>query len=90
MLTCTWLRPTTTASGLWSSSVGVGSGRGGAFRIQYPVPDAEAPWPGAVMLLGAHDVGQACEMVAYGLSKARGIAYSYQRHAEPHATDGGA
>jgi hypothetical protein len=64
---------------------GGGVGEAFSFGVEYPVPDGEAPWPGAQMLLGTHDTVVACEMVAYGLGKATGVAYSYRRHAEPSA-----
>jgi hypothetical protein len=62
-----------------------GGGSGGAFSfgIEYPVPAADAPWPGARMLLGTHNTRQACEMVAYGLGRATGVSYSCRKQAEP-------
>ena len=70
---------------------GGGFGEAFSFGIEYPVPDEEAPWPGARMLLGTHSSWQACEMVAYGLGKATGVAYSCRKLAEPGAAadDGG-
>jgi hypothetical protein len=64
---------------------GGGFGEAFSFGIEYPMPDGEAPWPGAHVLLGTHDAWQACEMVAYGLSKATGVVYSCRKHAEPGA-----
>jgi hypothetical protein len=64
---------------------GGGFGESFSFGIDYPVPDSEAPWPGARMLLGTHSSRQACEMVAFGLSKATGVAYSCPKPAEPRA-----
>ncbi len=62
---------------------GGGLGEAFSFGIEYAVPDSEAPWPGARMLLGTRDTREACEMVAYGLSKSTGVAYSCRKHAEP-------
>jgi hypothetical protein len=45
------------------------------------MPDGEAPWPGAQVQLATHDVPQACEMIAYGLSKATGLAYTLRKEA---------
>ena len=60
---------------------GGGFGEAFSFSIEYPMPDCEAPWPGARVLLATHDTWQACEMVAYGLSKATGITYSCRKQA---------
>jgi hypothetical protein len=62
---------------------GGGFGQAFSFGIEYPMPDVEAPWPGARVLLGTHEAWQACEMVAYGLCEATGITYSCRKHAEP-------
>jgi len=37
----------------------------------------------ARVVLETHDLLQACEMIAYGLSKATGIAYMFRRPTEP-------
>jgi hypothetical protein len=52
-----------------------GYGQSGSFKIQYPMPTDEAPWPGAEVVLGTHDLAQASEMVAYGLCKATGTVF---------------
>jgi hypothetical protein len=52
---------------------GGGFGEAFSFGIEYALPEGEAPWAGAGMLLGTHETWQACEMVAHGLSKATGV-----------------
>ena len=64
---------------------GGGFGEAFSFGIEYLMPDSEAPWPGARVLLGSNEVLLACEMVAYGLSKATGVTYTFRNPAEPHA-----
>jgi hypothetical protein len=61
---------------------GCGLGELFGFSIEYSMPDDEAPWPGAVVRVGTHDVLQACEMIAYGLAKATGVKYSFRRPVE--------
>lgn len=65
---------------------GYGGGEGFTFAIEFPLPDGEAPWPGARMLFSTRDTWQACEMVAYGLSRATGVAYSCRKQAGPGDT----
>ncbi len=68
---------------------GGGFGEAFSFGIEYPMPEGEAPWPGTRVLLGTHDTWQACEMIAYGLSKATGVDYSCRKRAEPSAEPDG-
>ena len=61
-----------------------GGGYGEAFRfvIDYPMPAGEVPWPGVQVRLFTHDAAAVrWEMVAYGLGKATGVAYSFRRPA---------
>jgi hypothetical protein len=58
------------------------------FAIDYALPDGEVPWPGARVSLETSDLSQACEMVAYGLSKATGTANVFRKPTDPAETAG--
>lgn len=54
------------------------------FEIEYPMPSSEAPWPGACVRAQTNDPMRACEMVAFGLSKATSFPYRVSAmNAEP-------
>jgi hypothetical protein len=58
---------------------------GNWFAIEYRMPPNEAPWPEAFVRGQTDDMARACEMVAFGLTKATGTTHTVNRPLTPES-----